>query len=95
MLEIAERAVGLRIVLQRRTSCGNRFLQNGADAGGQLFALVPVQRASLPERGQSGPMQCLADIDIAETRNLFLVEQGGFQRGGAARQGLCQLSGIE
>src|SRR6516162_2839679 len=75
MLKIAERAIGLDIIAQRRTSCCNRLGQDRPDRRSQ-----PLRPPAADRRGQTawrepGAEQCLADIDVAEAGDDPLIEQ--------------------
>src|SRR6516165_12003709 len=59
MLEVAERAVGLDIIAQRRTSCRNRFGQDGSDCRSKPLRPPSADRGGEPARRQTGAEQCL------------------------------------
>src|SRR5438445_75975 len=65
MLEIAEFAVRLDIIAQRRAAGLDRLGQHLADGGRQSFGPDPDDAAGEAARRYPGPVQRLADIDIA------------------------------
>ncbi len=80
VLKITELAIGLGIVAQRRSACGYGF-------GQYVFYDRHKFRASFAGNGRGVALwrdpravESFADIDIAETGNHCLVEQGGFDR---------------
>ena len=86
VLEIAERAVGLTMIAQRRAAGRDGFEKNLADRSGEPVgalgrsAVLAREAAGGAARRQAGPMQGLADIDIAEARDERLVEQRSLER---------------
>src|SRR5215204_5426727 len=81
MLEIAERAVRLRVVAQRRAAGLDGLAQHRADllrqATGALARIAGGrrERARGGFRMQPGPEQRLADIDVAEPGDQALIEE--------------------
>lgn len=80
VLEIAELAIGRGEILQRGATSLDGFSDDGIDFSGQAFRAGLADAGSDPARGDSGPKQGLADIDIAEPGNEFLVQQRGLDR---------------
>src|ERR1700730_9197182 len=79
MLEIAELAVGLAMIAQRRSASLDGLVQHRVDrrhqAAGVIgrLALFCRERCGQPSRRQMGTKKCLADIDVAETCDHALV----------------------
>src|SRR5690606_28544681 len=86
VLEIAERAVRLAMVAQRRTPSRDRLGNHGVDRRcepvGRHTVLPRVfgERACRAKWRQTRTMQRLADINVAETSNHTLIEQCGLER---------------
>src|SRR5215472_19208292 len=66
VLKIPERAIGLDIIAQRRTSCRNRFGQHRPDRRSQTLRPPAADRSGPPTWRQPGAEQRFADIDVAE-----------------------------
>ena len=101
MLEIAELAVRLAMVPQRRSARLDRLLEHGADRldqrmgrAGRVSRRVR-QDAGRPQRRQPGAKQRFADVDIAEAGDPLLVEQRALQRRARAGEQLRQARGVE
>src|SRR5476651_1207264 len=92
VLEIAELAGGLDVILKARPAGGDGAGQHLADRHDQPFGARARHRRGEAARRQPGPIERLGDIDIAETGDDTLVEQRRFdrrhlagKRGGQAR----------
>src|SRR5579883_868424 len=90
MLEIAQRAVRLAMVAQGRAAGGDGLFEHGANGARQRMRLgagraaLQSDRAGRAFRGQPGPVQGFADIDVAEPGDEALVEQRRLERPFAA-----------
>lgn len=69
MLEITQLARGLPVVAQGRSAGGDGLGQDVADMAGQRGKPRGTDPAGLPARIDSGAVQRLGDIDIAQARN--------------------------
>ena len=101
MLEIAELAVGLTVVAQRRAAGFDGFLQHVADRRGQRArcggrpALGVGEQRSGSGRADARAVQRLADIDVAQSGDALLVEQRGFDWRARAGEQRGELGGVE
>ncbi len=101
MLEIAERAVGLSVVAQRRAAGRERRVENLADRAREApeRSFRPAggrdQPAAGGERRNPGAVQRLADIDIAEPGDHALIQQQGLDRRRPAAKGAGEKGGVE
>src|ERR1700722_9771918 len=74
MLGIADLAVGWAIFTQRRAAGLDRLAQHRFDRGGELGGTGAGDGRRQPARRQSGAVERLADIDIAEPGDDMLIE---------------------
>src|SRR4051812_42409208 len=101
MLEIAEIAIGLPMIAQRRATCLDRVVQHRLDGirqgAGRRAGRAGLQRDGrrLAVRRQMRAMQRLADVDVPQTRNDSLIRQCSLERGLLARARLAQHRTIE
>jgi len=87
MLEIAEFAVGPRIVAQGRTAGGDRIGQHVPDGANEALRTLRAGDArGRAVRRNAGAVERLADIDVAEARDHALIEQRCLDRGTAPVQ---------
>src|SRR4051794_38503045 len=86
VLEIAERAVGLGVVAQRRAAGLDGLGENGADLACEAMRLLARLAARRRDRARRGlrvkprPEQRLADIDVSEPGDQALVEERRLER---------------
>src|SRR5229473_2216484 len=95
VLEIAELAIGLDIIAQRRPAGLDRLAENLADRGGEPGGTRPGHRCGEPARRQTGTKESFADIDVAEPGDDPLVEQRRLDRGQSAGQGPVEVAAVE
>ena len=93
--EIAQLAVGLREVAQRRAAIANRLLQHFADRRHQAFELRLCDLATGFARMDARAPQRLGHIDIAEPGHDALVEQAQLDRLAASLERRFELRGAE
>ena len=99
MLEIAERAIGLAVVPEARPARRDGIRDDGADR--LLKPFQPGRRPPVradkgpraPARRQAGPVQRLADINVAEAGDPLLIEKRGLQRRTLAAKEPRQMRG--
>ncbi len=75
VLEITKRPILMAKITQGGTAGLNRLFENKSDFRNEAPGLGLCNLGSHPERGEPGPMKRLADIDIPETRYIFLVKE--------------------
>ncbi len=81
MLEIARRTICLPMIPQRGAACGKRLTENGSDCvrqpaqSGARAAPGVEERACGAARRNAGPMQSLADVNIAKAGDGFLIQK--------------------
>src|SRR5690242_18712271 len=101
MLEIAQLAVRLPMIPQRRAARLDRLAEHRLDGVDQLFgALVRPARACRDGRGyapgrEACAVQCLADVDVAEAGHHLLVRQRRLEARLLAVAARCEQRGVE
>src|SRR5580700_3268329 len=95
MLEIAEFAIGLDIVAQRRSAGLDRIAQHRPDRRREFLSAGPGHGRGEAPRRQPGPIKRLADIDVTEPGDNLLVEQRRLERGHLASELLPQVASVE
>ena len=81
VLKIAQGAIDLLMISQRRTASGNRLSQHVPDfvAQADKFGAGPpcrrYERACDPIRRQAGPVKGFADIDVAKPGYFRLIQE--------------------
>src|SRR5262249_5094692 len=86
VLEIAEFAVGLNVVAQRRAACGDGLLQGFLDRQNQPRGTGARYSRRRALRATPGTEQCLAGVDIAQAGDPLLIEQSRLDRRAPACQ---------
>src|SRR5580704_16116299 len=81
VLEVAELAIGLDIVAQRRAAGLDRLGKHRFDGGGKLVGAATRHGGGEPARRKPGTIERLADIDVAEPGDDALVKQCRLDRG--------------
>src|SRR5262245_11077391 len=76
MLEITELAIGLNEITQGRASRSYCLGQNSPDGLHQALRAIALNGTGEAPRRQASPEQALRDINIAETGDNPLIEQG-------------------
>ena len=87
VLEIAELSIGLDIVAQTGSACGDRLGQRGLYLRHQPSGPGARDGVGQAQRADAGAKQRLADIDIAQTGDVLLVQQRCLDRRALAGQG--------
>src|SRR5262245_48359063 len=77
MLEIAELAIRLDIVAQRRAAGRDRLLEHRLHGPGEALGPLALHGLRQPPRREAGAEQRLRGIDVADPGDDPLVEQGG------------------
>src|SRR6185503_7377893 len=91
VLEIAGIAGGLGVVAQRRAAGGDGILQDFPDCLDQGWDAFHLDGARHPLGRDARAKKCLADIDIAQSCNQPLIQQGGFDRCFLAGKSIGQI----
>ena len=76
VLKIPKLPIGLAVIAQRGSSGGNRLGQHIADDRHKAGHLSRFDITGQPQRADLRPEKHLADIDIAQTRDVVLVKKG-------------------
>src|SRR5229473_1757002 len=95
VLEIAELAIGLDVIAQRRPAGLDRLAENLADRRGEPLGPRADDRRGEPARRQPGAKERLADIDVAEPGDDALIEQGRLDRGQLAGQDPVEIGAVK
>lgn len=89
VLKIPQRPIRMHVIAQGGSARGQRLAQDRADFASQPIDLAGYERTGSPHRRDAGPMERLADIDVAEPGDPALIEKGGFDRGAS----VCERRG--
>ncbi len=93
--EIAQLAVGSRIVPQARTACFDGSRQYGAHGFDQALAALLSDASSRRTRRDAREMERLADVDVAKTSHDALIEQQRLYRRLSTRNGAAEIAGCK
>ena len=95
MLKISKLSIGLAEIPQRGSPCLDRFGQDVANDGYQMFDALPANLSRFAFRVDFCAKKSLADVDIAQSGDNPLVQKHGFHRGHLAFEGVNQVGLVE